>query len=163
MVDDCLPARFLDCRLGPIGVVEEPSGRQPQQIPVPMTVQLDPMSGGDDVGDERRAARHLLADEEEGGGCTRLAQDLEHRRGPQRMRAVVEGERHTPGIGLPVKDSKRFPDSGRDGGGRRTGMDQSAGSAGDENRSPQLRVSGAVRARGALGGAYFCSVGRPVS
>ena len=104
-----------------------------------------------------------LANEEEGGGCTRLAQDLEHRRGPLRMRAIVEGERHTPGIGLPVKDSKRFPNYGRDGGERWPAMDQSAARAGDENRSHQLRASGAVRARGALGGAFFCSVGRLVS
>ena len=99
MVDDRSPARFLDCGLGPFGVIEELSGRQPQQIPVPMTVQLDPMSGGNDVGDERRPARHLLADEKEGGGRTPLAQDLEHPRGPLRMRAIVEGERHTPGSG----------------------------------------------------------------
>src|SRR5436305_1872604 len=57
-----------------------------------MAVQLHPVPGGNDLGNQRRPPRHLLTDQKEGGRGPALAQGLEHRGRALRVRAIVEGE-----------------------------------------------------------------------
>ena len=46
-----------------------------------------------------RQALHLLANDEEGGSCAGLAEQIEQRGSALGVRAVVEGERHAAGAG----------------------------------------------------------------
>ncbi len=106
MVGNGLSTRVLDRHPGALGVLEELSRSQPQQVAVAVTVQLDPVTGGDDLRHQRRAALDLLADQEEGRSRVRLAQDLQHDWRALRMRAVVEGERHARGAILTLRYSQ---------------------------------------------------------
>lgn len=57
-----------------------------------VAVQLHAVAGGNDLSDKRRPPHHLLTGEEEGRRRPPLAQNLEHRGGPLRVRPVVEGQ-----------------------------------------------------------------------
>ena len=81
-----------------------------------VTVQLDSVPGGDDLGDQRWAAGDLLAGEKEGRRRPRLAQDLKYPGRPLRVGAVIKGERDARLGGLAVRDTKQRPDAGNDRG-----------------------------------------------
>ena len=70
------------------------AGAHAQLEPVAVAVQRDRVPAGGDLGDQLRAAMHLLADHEEGRARARAREDLEHRGSALGMRAVVEGQRH---------------------------------------------------------------------
>lgn len=57
-----------------------------------MAMQLHPVTRGNDLGDQRRPALHLLAGEKEGRRSPALAQSLEHGRGSLRVRTIIKGE-----------------------------------------------------------------------
>ncbi len=72
-----------------------------------MAMQRDLVSPGDDLPDHRRPALHLLADQEERRASPDIAEDLQDRRRPLRMRSVVEGQAHGSGVRHAVADAER--------------------------------------------------------
>src|SRR6478609_4813672 len=103
-----------------------------------VAVQLDPVAGGDGLSKQRRTLHHLLAGEEEGGRCGRLAQGLEDGRRALRVRAVVEGEGDALGTVLAQQDRERVPDRRHHRGQRRARVgDGSCGEAGPGDRGDQ--------------------------
>jgi hypothetical protein len=79
---------------------------QPKQVAVALAVNPNGVTGGHDLRDERGAALHLLADEEERGRRSRAREDLEHRRRATRVGPIVEGQRVTAPAGRPVLDAQ---------------------------------------------------------
>ena len=82
-------------------------GAEPQLVAVAIAVQADPVAGGDDLGGERRVARDLLADEEEGRADAARGQHLEHGRRPLAVRPVVEGQAVAAAAERAVGDPER--------------------------------------------------------
>lgn len=128
MIGDRLPPGLLNRRPRSFGIVQEHSGGQPQRIAMAMAVQLDPVSGRDDLGDQRRPALDLLADEEKGRSGAGLAEDLEHDRRALWVRTVVEAERYPVDPVLAPQDpvSVRYA---RDDGGKSLNQGPSAAAA----------------------------------
>jgi hypothetical protein len=87
-----LPGRLGDYRLCAPEIVTHLPRRQAQEAAVPMAVQGNLVAGRGDLGGELVPALHLLANEEEGCLHLGLAEELEDRRSPLRVRSVVEGE-----------------------------------------------------------------------
>jgi hypothetical protein len=127
VVGDRLPPRLLDRRPRSFRIVQEHAGGQPQRIAVAVTVQLDPVPGGDDLGDQRRATLDLLADEEEGRSGAGLAEDLEHDRRALRMRTVVEAERDPVDPVLALHDPQPRPQARYQRSESRRGMHRGTG------------------------------------
>ena len=76
-----------------------------------MAVAVQPhlVAGGDDLARQRAIARHLLADQEERRRDARAREDLEHRRGAERVGAVIECQRVAASAGGAVLDPQRPP------------------------------------------------------
>ena len=70
---------------------------QAQLQPMAIAVQGDGVAGGRDLGDQRRAPLHLLADHEERRARVRAREGLEHGRRALGVRAVVERQRDARG------------------------------------------------------------------
>jgi hypothetical protein len=76
----------------------------------------------DDLGDQRRPALDLLADQEEGRRRPALAQDLEHCRRTLRVGAVIEGQGDPIADAQSHFDAKRGAEPRHDRRQRRTGV-----------------------------------------
>jgi hypothetical protein len=110
-----------------------------------MTVQLHPVARGDDLGDQRRPALHLLAGEKERGRGAALAQSLEHRGGPLWVRAIIEGEDNALVPVPPHLYSQGGAEPRHDRRKRRTGVQHGgSASAGAEQRFGQLACCAAL-------------------
>jgi hypothetical protein len=92
---------------GPREIGVDHPARQPQQIAVPVAVHRDGVAGGHELGGQGRRARHLLAEEEERGPRPRGGERLEHRGRAERIRPVVERDRHAARGGRPRRDAQR--------------------------------------------------------
>src|SRR5579862_7012422 len=94
MPADVAPDRVLD-RLPSTGeVTPDLRAPHPQLQAVPVSVEGHRMPAGGDPLRKLRMARDLLADQEEHRPRVRRGEDLEHGRGPLRMRAVIERQHH---------------------------------------------------------------------
>ena len=89
--------RILDRGRPALDVVAQLARRQPQLQPVAVAVELDRMTLINDLPDQLRTPHDLFADDEEGRAGAVGGEDIEHSRGPRRMRPVVEGERNRAG------------------------------------------------------------------
>jgi hypothetical protein len=84
---------------------------------MPVAVERDRVTLRDDLGGERRAPLHLLADQEEHGARIRAGEQLEHGRRSLRMGTVVERNRDSGGARRKrARDVERVRRLGCDGG-----------------------------------------------
>ncbi len=95
---------------------------QPHLPAMPIAVQRDTVPRGHDLGRERGPGAHLLAHEKEGRHSRFSRQYLENERGPHRMGAIVEGQRHASHPREPPGERERGRHSRHDrrGGGKDT-------------------------------------------
>jgi hypothetical protein len=92
-----------------------------------MAVELDMVARRHDLGRQRGTARDLLSHQEEGRGRPGIPEYLQDKGRALRMRAVIEGQRHTAEGRLSMHYSQRWADPGCDGGERRTGVNGNGG------------------------------------
>jgi hypothetical protein len=89
----CRPGRTHDRVQSPIQVALKATHRSAEQQAVPIPVQADLVSRGGNLGRQLRVTVYLFPDEEERGGRSSNAEQLEHRRSALPVRPVVECKR----------------------------------------------------------------------
>src|SRR5437763_14555308 len=107
MPGDCRAGGVFDRRPAPLEIVCELPGRQGQLEPVAIAVEGDQVSLGSDLPDEIRTAPHLLPYQEDRRLVSRAREDLEHRRSPLLVWAIVKRQRDTRRFGERAGQSER--------------------------------------------------------
>ena len=123
-----------DCIDRPARVVGEQPAAPLAACLVAVAMEPDLMACSRDLADERRVARGLLAADEERRAHVKPSEFDEHSRRPQRVRTVVEGERHASLASERRPDTEHRCHPWEEGCRRRRPLHNGAAACGDRER-----------------------------
>lgn len=93
--------RIANCGERSLQVVTQPASTHAKLYAMAVAMDGDQVPASSDLARYVRVPLHLFADEEERCASARSVERVQHRRGPERMWAVVERERDPVGVNTP--------------------------------------------------------------